>query len=302
MSEPAGDRPPQRKPDWLRVRLPSGEAVARLGHLLRDKQLVTVCEEARCPNMHECWSQGTATFMILGDTCTRSCGFCNVKTGRPGTVDWDEAERVAEAAAQMGLRHVVITSVDRDELPDKGAGLFALTIRKVRRALPEATIEVLIPDFRGEAACLRLVLAEKPDVLNHNVETIARLYPTVRPQAVYAQSLELIRRAARAGFFTKSGFMVGLGESDEEVEGLIRDLVEHEARFITIGQYLQPTKRHLPVARYVHPDRFLAWARYARSIGVERVQAGPLVRSSYHAGEELAAEGDVSVQRGHAFG
>lgn len=293
-------RPRNPKPDWLKVRLPSGEAVARMNHLLRDKKLVTVCEEARCPNMHECWTQGTATFMILGDTCTRSCGFCNVKTGRPGTVDWDEADRVAEAAGQMQLSHVVITSVDRDELPDKGAGLFALTIRKVRKALPQATIEVLIPDFRGDASCLRLVLAEKPDVLNHNVETIARLYRTVRPQADYAQSLELIRRAADAGFYTKSGFMVGLGETDDEVMRLIEDLHAHNTRFITIGQYLQPTLKHLPVERYVHPDQFLEYGRHAKAIGVEKIQAGPLVRSSYHAGEELA--GGVQVQRGSHFG
>lgn len=291
-----------RKPDWLRVRLPSGEGVARLNHLLREKQLVTVCEEARCPNMHECWNQGTATFMILGDTCTRSCGFCNVKTGRPGTVDWDEAGRVAEAAAQMQLKHVVITSVDRDELPDKGAGLFALTIRQVRRRLPQATIEVLIPDFKGDAACLRLVLAEQPDVLNHNVETVARLYRRVRPQADYAQSLELIRRAAAAGFHTKSGFMVGLGETDDEVLDLIRDLKAHDTRFITIGQYLQPTKRHLEVERYVHPDQFLEYGRFAKSIGVEKIQAGPLVRSSYHAGEELEGDGAVAVRTGRAFG
>jgi lipoic acid synthetase len=252
--------------------------------------------------MHECWTQGTATFMILGDTCTRSCGFCNVKTGRPGTVDWDEADRVAEAAGQMKLKHVVITSVDRDELPDKGAGLFALTIRKVRKALPEASIEVLIPDFRGDASCLRLVLAEKPDVLNHNVETISRLYRTVRPQAVYQESLELIKRAAQAGFFTKSGFMVGLGETDDEVLELIRDLKQFDVRFITIGQYLQPTKKHLPVERYVHPDQFLEYARFAKSIGVEKVQAGPLVRSSYHAGDELAQEGGVLVQSGKVFG
>jgi lipoic acid synthetase len=291
-----------RKPDWLKVRLPSGEGVVKMNHLLRDKKLVTVCEEARCPNMHECWTQGTATFMILGDTCTRSCGFCNVKTGRPGTVDWDEADRVAEAAGQMKLKHVVITSVDRDELPDKGAGLFALTIRKVRKALPEASIEVLIPDFRGDASCLRLVLAEKPDVLNHNVETISRLYRTVRPQAVYQESLELIKRAAQAGFFTKSGFMVGLGETDDEVLELIRDLKQFDVRFITIGQYLQPTKKHLPVERYVHPDQFLEYARFAKSIGVEKVQAGPLVRSSYHAGDELAQEGGVLVQSGKVFG
>ncbi len=290
------------KPDWLKVRLPSGDQVKQLNQLLKSKKLVTVCEEARCPNMHECWNKGTATFMILGDTCTRSCGFCNVKTGRPGTVDWDEADRVAEAAARMQLKHVVVTSVDRDELPDRGSGLFALTIRKLKQALPEATIEVLIPDFKGDPACLRLVLAEKPDVLNHNVETIERLYSRVRPQADYKQSLELINRAHKAGFFTKSGFMVGLGETDEEIYQLIRDLKEWNTNFITIGQYMQPTKRHLPVERYVHPDQFMAWAEYARSIGVEKVQSGPLVRSSYHAEEELSEVGGVSVKRGASFG
>jgi lipoyl synthase len=292
---------PSRKPDWLKVRLPSGEGVQRVGRLLRDKQLVTVCEEARCPNLHECWTRGTATFMILGDTCTRSCGFCNVKTGRPGTVDWDEADRVAEAAAKMGLRHVVVTSVDRDELPDKGAGLFALVIRKLRQRLPGATVEVLIPDFKGDASCLRLVLDERPDVLNHNIETVPRLYREVRPQAGYQQSLTLIKRAAKAGFFTKSGLMVGLGETDDEVLGVIDDLHAHDCRFITIGQYLQPTQRHLPVRRYVPPEQFRAYAEHARSVGVEKVQAGPLVRSSYHA-EEAFEEGGVVALPGRAFG
>lgn len=293
---------PLPKPDWLKVRLPSGDQVNALNQLLRSKKLVTVCEEARCPNMHECWNKGTATFMILGDTCTRSCGFCNVKTGRPGTVDWDEADRVAEAAERMQLKHVVVTSVDRDELPDKGAGLFALTIRKLRQRLPEAQVEVLIPDFKGDASCLRLVLAEKPDVLNHNVETIARLYSRVRPQADYQQSLELIRRAEAAGFLTKSGFMVGLGETDDEILDLIRDLKEAHTRFITIGQYMQPTKKHLPVERYVHPDQFQRYAEFAKSIGVERVQSGPLVRSSYHAEEALTEEDGLLVQKGLSFG
>ncbi len=277
-----------RKPDWLRVRLPSGEHVNRLNRLLRDKQLVTVCEEARCPNVHECWNRGTATFMILGDTCTRSCGFCNVKTGRPAPVDWEEADRVAEAAERMQLNHVVVTSVDRDDLPDGGAALFALVIRRLKRRLPESTVEVLIPDFKGSAAGLRLVIDEGPDVLNHNIETVPRLYSRVRPQADYEQSLVLLRRSDRAGCYTKSGLMVGLGENDEEVRETIGDLHRHGTSFITIGQYLQPTKNHLPVDRYVHPDTFGEYAEYARSLGVERVQSGPLVRSSYHAEEALS--------------
>jgi lipoyl synthase len=278
---------PQRKPDWLKVRIPSGEKVAALNRLLKSKKLVTVCEEARCPNMHECWNQGTATFMILGDTCTRSCAFCNVKTGRPGTIDWSEADRVVEATRQMGLRHVVITSVDRDELPDRGAGLFGLVIHKLKQELPDVSVEVLIPDFKGDYACLRLVLAEKPDVLNHNIETAASLYSLVRPQAGYQQSLTLLQRAANEGFFTKSGLMVGLGETDEDVYQIIRDLHAHNTRFITIGQYLQPTKKHIGVDRFVHPDQFAAYADYARSIGVDKVQSGPLVRSSYHAADAM---------------
>jgi len=295
------DALPARKPDWLKVRLPSGEGVQQVGRLLRDKRLVTVCEEARCPNLHECWTKGTATFMILGDTCTRSCGFCNVKTGRPGTVDWDEPDRVVEAAERMGLKHVVVTSVDRDELPDKGAGLFALVIRKLKQRLPGIVVEVLIPDFKGDPACLRLVLAESPDVLNHNVETVPRLYREVRPQAGYQQSLTLLKRAADAGFTTKSGLMVGLGEEDDEVLRTLDDLRAHDCRFVTIGQYLQPTKGHLPVKRYVHPDLFAAWADYARSIGIDRAQFGPLVRSSYHAEEALGDDG-VRVARGRVFG
>lgn len=295
------DSLPERKPDWLKIRLPSGEGVQKIGRLMRDKQLVTVCEEARCPNLHECWNRGTATFMILGDTCTRSCGFCNVKTGRPGTVDWDEPDRVVEAVAGMNLRHVVITSVDRDELPDKGAGVFALVIRKLKQRLPKITVEVLIPDFKGDAACLRLVLAEKPDVLNHNIETVPRLYPEVRPQAGYQQSLTLIQRAAKAGFATKSGLMVGLGETDEEVLRTIDDLRAHDCQFVTIGQYLQPTKRHLAVKRYVHPDQFKAYADYGLSIGLAKVQSGPLVRSSYHA-EEAVDENGLLVAQGRAFG
>jgi lipoyl synthase len=282
------------KPDWLKVRIPSGEKVSQMNRLLKSKKLITVCEEARCPNMHECWNQGTATFMILGDTCTRSCGFCNVKTGRPGTVDWSEADRVVEATRQMKLRHVVITSVDRDELPDRGSSLFALVIHKLKVELPKLSVEVLIPDFKGDAACLRLVLDEKPDVLNHNIETAAHLYSKVRPQADYQQSLTLLARAAKAGFYTKSGLMVGLGESDEDVQQVIRDLHAHDVKFITIGQYLQPTKKHLSVDRFVHPDQFAAFADFAKSLGIDKVQSGPLVRSSYHAADAMELGDAVS--------
>jgi lipoyl synthase len=282
------------KPDWLKIRLPSGEKVVALNRLLKSGKLTTVCEEARCPNMHECWTRGTATFMILGDTCTRSCEFCNVKTGRPGTVDWSEADRVVDAVSKMNLRHVVITSVDRDELPDKGAGLFALVINKLKAQIPNLSIEVLIPDFKGEYSCLKLVLAEKPDILNHNIETVPRLYSLARPQADYQQSLTLLERSVNAGFFTKSGMMVGLGESDDEVKQTIIDLHEVGTRFITIGQYLRPTKKHLEVDRYVHPDQFHEYELFAREIGVSHVQSGPLVRSSYHAEDVLQETGHGS--------
>jgi lipoyl synthase len=277
-----------KKPDWLKIRLPSGEKVSDLSRLLKSSKLTTVCEEARCPNMHECWTRGTATFLILGDTCTRSCGFCNVKTGRPGTVDWGEADRVVAATSKMALRHVVITSVDRDDLPDKGAGLFALVINKLKQELPDVSIEVLIPDFKGDFSCLRLVLAEKPDILNHNIETAPRLYSLARPQADYQQSLDLLSRSAKAGFFTKSGLMVGLGETDEEIKQTIVDLHSVGTKFITIGQYLQPTKKHLNVDRYVHPEQFHEYELFAKGLGVEYVQSAPLVRSSYHAEDVIA--------------
>jgi lipoic acid synthetase len=283
------------KPEWLKIRLRHGQELQNINRLMREQRLATVCEEARCPNLHECWNKGTATFLILGDTCTRSCGFCNIKTGRPGVVDWDEPERVLDAVRKMKLNYVVLTSVDRDELPDKGAGVFALTIHKLKREFPELKVEVLIPDFKGDYSALRLVLQEKPDVLNHNVETAARLYRTVRPQADYQQSLTLLLRAKKNGFYTKSGFMVGIGENDEDIRGIIRDLHAHQVDFITIGQYLQPTAKHLPVDRYVHPDQFDEFARYAREIGVPKVQSGPLVRSSYHADEAFAGQGVLTA-------
>ncbi len=281
----------QPKPDWLKIRLSNGKEQQKINSLMREQRLATVCEEARCPNLHECWNKGTATFLILGDTCTRSCGFCNIKTGRPGTVDWDEPDRVLDAVRKMNLNYVVLTSVDRDELPDKGAGVFALTIHKIRKEFPELKIEVLIPDFKGDYSALRLVLQQKPDVLNHNVETHPDLYRTVRPQANYQQSLQLLTRAKKHGFYTKSGFMVGIGETDEQAFEVIRDLHEHGCDFITIGQYLQPTAKHLPVDRWVHPDTFVEYGRYAKSLGVHKIQAGPLVRSSYHADEAFEGEG-----------
>ncbi len=283
-----------RKPDWLKIRIPSGENVRRVNQLLKKERLCTVCEEARCPNMHDCWHRGTATFMILGDTCTRSCRFCNVKTGRPGIIDWGEAERVVSAAEQMKLKHVVITSVDRDELPDGGAGLFALVLHLFHQRLPEVTVEVLIPDFKGDRACLQLVLNERPDVLNHNIETVPRLYSDVRPQADYKQSLTLLERSVKAGFYTKSGMMVGLGETDDEVKDTLRDLAAVGVSFVTIGQYLQPRRDLHDVERYVHPDVFNEYADFGRSIGIERMQSGPLVRSSYHADEAMHSEGPVS--------
>jgi lipoic acid synthetase len=252
--------------------------------------LNTVCEEARCPNVAECWGQGTATFMILGDVCTRACGFCAVKTGMPQSLDREEPERVAEAVAAMGLRHAVVTSVNRDELADGGASIFAATIAALRRRCPGTTIEVLIPDFKGSADALETVLTAEPDVLNHNVETVPRLYKRVRPGATYARSLELLKKAkaGRPGIVTKTGMMLGLGETQNEVESVMRELVS-EARVdvLTLGQYLQPTPEHLPVVRFVHPDEFRELARRGKQLGLRHVEAGPLVRSSYHASSHI---------------
>jgi lipoic acid synthetase len=239
--------------------------------------------------MGECWDSGTATFMILGDICTRSCGFCAVKTGRPEGLDTDEPARVAEAIRIMGVRHAVITSVNRDELSDGGAEIFAETIRQARRVNPDIRIEVLIPDFRGVAWALQIVIDAHPDILNHNTETVPRLYPRVRPQAKYERSLELIHRAREAGMLTKSGLMVGLGEKPEEVLSVLRDLRTHGCEILTVGQYLQPTKEHLPVDRYVRPDEFAMYKREGLQMGFRHVESGPLVRSSYHAAEHTPA-------------
>lgn len=275
-----------RRPEWLKVKIPGGEGYHEIKRLVDQSRLHTVCEEARCPNIAECWSRRSATFMILGDVCTRSCGFCAVKTGRPVWLDEDEPRRVAEAVATLNLRHAVITSVNRDELPDGGAAIFAATIRAIRTQLPACSIEVLIPDFKGNEAALRTVLEAQPEILNHNVETIARLYRRVRPQANYRQSLELLERAKKFGAVTKSGFMLGLGETIAEAKDLLNDLQMTGLDIATIGQYLQPTPEHLPVERFVTPAEFQELKEYGLAIGIRYVESGPLVRSSYHADEQ----------------
>lgn len=273
----------QAKPEWLKISIPAGEEFARLKRLMREQKLHTVCEEARCPNVAECWNAGTATFMILGDVCTRSCGFCNVKTGRPTWLDPDEPRRVAEAVRTMGVRHAVITSVNRDELPDGGAEIFAETIRRTRELNPGVTVEVLIPDFQGEKWALDIVLKERPDVLNHNTETVPRLYRRVRPQAKYDRSLQIIRWSKDAGMVTKSGIMVGLGETPDEVLQVMGDLRAAGCDIMTIGQYLQPTSDHLPVDRFVTLEEFAMYRNEGLAMGFLQVESGPLVRSSYHA-------------------
>lgn len=277
----------QRKPEWLKARVPGGENYSRLKSLIDKSRLHTVCEEARCPNMGECWNSGTATFMILGDVCTRSCGFCAVKTGRPEFLDKDEPRRVGEAVEIMKLRHAVITSVNRDELFDGGAQLFADTIKEIRSRVPACRIEVLIPDFVGSEQALNIVLDAQPDILNHNTETVPRLYKSVRPQAHYNRSLELLFRAKQKGFLTKSGLMLGLGETIDEVIDTMSDLREVECDILTLGQYLQPTQSHLPVERYVHPEEFAMLKQRGLEMGFRYIESGPLVRSSYHAAEQV---------------
>lgn len=275
--------PAARRPEWLRVRLPQGAEFARIRGIVTGNRLHTVCESANCPNVGECWSAGTATFMILGNICTRSCGFCSVATARPRGLDLEEPERVAAAIAGMKLVHAVITSVNRDELPDGGAAIWAATIRAVRRASPQTRIEVLIPDFEGDAAALDAVLEARPDILGHNVETVPRLYRKVRPQAKYERSLWVLAHAKERGFVTKSSVMLGLGETDEEVRAVLADLRGIDCDLMTLGQYLQPTRRHLPVERFAHPDEFKRLGEHGRALGFVHVESGPLVRSSYHA-------------------
>jgi lipoic acid synthetase len=253
-----------------------------------EHRLHTVCESARCPNQGECWGAGTATFMILGDVCTRSCGFCAVQTGRPSGLDLDEPRRVAQAVKTMALTHAVITSVNRDELELGGADFFAECIRAIRREVPSCRVEVLIPDFRGNWDALQLVLDARPDILNHNTESVPRLYPVVRPQARYDRTLELLRRAKEQDAFTKSGIMVGIGETDAEIYEVLRDLRGVGCDVLTIGQYLQPTKQHLPVQRFVHPDQFRDYREHALALGFRYCESGPLVRSSYHAERQVS--------------
>jgi lipoic acid synthetase len=277
-----------QRPEWLKAKIPGGKEYVRLDDIMRSHMLHTVCEEARCPNMGECWNLGTATFMILGDICTRSCGFCAVKTGRPEYgLDWDEPRRVVEAVELMKIRHAVITSVNRDERKDGGAPIFAETIRLIHERVPECKVEVLIPDFKGSEEALDIVLAAKPDILNHNLETVPRLYRTVRPQADYRQSLEVLDRAKKKGFVTKTGLMLGVGERTEEILEVMRDARAVQCDILTLGQYLQPTKEHLPIDRYAHPDEFKMLKEEGLKMGYRHVESGPLVRSSYHAAGQV---------------
>ncbi len=289
--QPAHTDPPARKPPWFRVRLPGSPGYLRLKQLMRTNALHTVCEEASCPNISECWQHGTATFMILGDVCTRSCGYCNVKHGTPGVVDENEPERLAAAVATLALDYVVVTSVDRDDLPDGGASVFAASIRAIRRRAPGCRVEVLIPDFSGNPGPLEAVLDAGPDVLNHNLETVERLYRAARPGGRYRWALGLLDRARRyrSDVPTKSGVMVGLGETTGELISALADLRGAGCEIVTIGQYLRPSPAHLPVARYYHPDEFAALRQHALDIGFRHVESGPLVRSSYHAHEQADA-------------
>jgi lipoyl synthase len=305
---------PRRKPPWLKAKVPGGPGYQRLRAIMDEHKLHTVCEEARCPNMGECWARGVATIMILGDTCTRACGFCNVKTGRPGAVDRDEPRRVAESLALMGLKHVVITSVNRDELPDGGAGVWAETIIRTREACPEMSVEVLIPDFEGNWAALQMVIDARPHIINHNLETVRRMYPAVRPSAKFDRSLELLRRVKEQGGVAKTGIMVGIGERDEEVVELMGEVQRATAirgfgqgtsapassdacDILTIGQYLQPTRNHLPMDRWVTPERFEWFREQGLGRGFKVVESGPLVRSSYHADHQADALTSISSDR-----
>ena len=286
----AATRPP-RRPDWIKVRAPQGETYDNLKRLMRSKNLHTVCEEARCPNIGECWGAGTATFLIMGDICTRSCGFCDIKTGRPPALDWSEPERVAQAVKSMNLRHVVITSVNRDEREDGGAPIFALCIQRIREIQPGCSIEVLIPDFKGDRAALKIVMDARPEILNHNVETVPRLFKTVQPQDNYDWALTTLRNAKSMDneVLTKSGIMVGLGETFDEVTTTMQDLADVGVDILTVGQYLQPTRRHLPLGRYYLMDEFKQIKEMGLEMGFKWVESGPLVRSSYHADQQVAA-------------
>ena len=271
-----------KKPDWLRVKLPIGESYRHVRSLVDTHKLHTICESGNCPNMGECWGEGTATFMILGNICTRSCGFCAVATGKPEAVDWDEPQRVAEAINLMKVKHAVITSVDRDELPDGGSTIWYNTIKAVKALNPSTTLETLIPDFRGIDDQIQRIVDASPEVVSHNIETVEELTRKVRIQAKYWRSMEVLRKLKLSGMRTKSGIMLGLGEKKEEVIQTIKDLADNGVDVITIGQYLQPTKKHLSVNRFVHPDEFKEYKEIGYSLGIDYVESGPLVRSSYH--------------------
>jgi lipoyl synthase len=287
-------------PRWIRVRVNEGESFKELKQLVQKSHLHTVCEEARCPNIFDCWSRRTATFMILGDICTRACRFCAVTSGRPTELDLGEPLRVADSVAQLGLRHAVITSVDRDDLADGGAGIFARTIRAIRRRSPGTTIEVLTPDFQGDLEAVRTVVEAGPDIFNHNTETVPRLYSKIRPKAVYANSLALLRNVKQlaAGMVTKSGLMVGLGETEDELLDVFQNMRSHDIDVLTVGQYLRPTKKHAEVVRYYRPEEFVRLREQALEMGFEHVEAGPLVRSSYHADEQVPGASRKSLLAG----
>ena len=290
-TQPAAQPPREHKPPWFKAQFPGGERYAHVMDLLRENQLHTVCEEARCPNIGECFNRGTATFMILGDTCTRACGFCAVTSGRPGAIDLLEPVRLAATVDTLGLDYAVITSVNRDDVEDGGASIFAACIRAVRHRRPDTRVEVLIPDFVGNWDALRTVVEAGPAVLNHNTETVPRLYSRARPKGEYTRSLELLRRVKQIdpAMPTKTGLMVGLGETIAEIEQVLRDLREQDVDLLTIGQYLRPSPKHLPVARYVEPAEFEALKAFGMALGFRHVESGPLVRSSYHAGEQASA-------------
>ena len=277
-----------KRPDWLKVRLPIGENYSDVKNIMRKQKLNTVCEEARCPNISECWNHRTATFMILGDTCTRSCGFCNIKVGIPNELDIEEPKRVTQSVIELNLRHVVITSVNRDELKDGGATIFKECVRLIREQKPDCTVEILIPDFKGDEESFKIIMQSPPDILN-NMETVPRIYHAVRPQAKYERSLDLIKWFKSNNLKTKSGIMVGIGEKPEEVLDLMKDLVKSGCDILTIGQYLQPTKMHLPVDRFVTPDEFKMYKEEGLKIGFKIVESSPLVRSSYHADQHARA-------------
>ncbi len=286
---------PLRRPEWIKVRAPSGETYQRLQTLMRAKSLHTVCEEAMCPNMGECWGSGTATFLMLGDVCTRTCGFCDIKHGKPTLLDWGEAERVAQAVKSMDLKHAVITSVNRDDRRDGGAPIFAMVIRRIREVLPGCSIEVLIPDFKGSLEALKIVMEARPEILNHNVETVPRLFKQVQPQDSYDWAAATLTHAKQLDpeVLTKSGIMVGLGERMDEVKAVMRDQRSWGVEILTVGQYLQPSKKHLPIQRFYTMEEFQELRNYGLEIGFKWVESAPLVRSSYHAAEQVRALSSV---------